>query len=274
MILDSLRGAFRRMAPRAYHVLRRLTVRQRQYSRILRQLGLDQSTPVVQDGPFAGMRFLRWCTTGAVLPKVLGCYEAELRDALEAVLAARPRVVVNVGCGEGYYAVGIARRLPECTIYAFDSDGTAREQCAQLAAINGVADRIHIADTLQAADLARLPLETGLIVCDCEGCEYALFNRHAVPALATCDLIVELHDVGDTAQPAAMLGQFHASHDVTLVSYAPDGRDRERVAARLPRVEDRALAVVDERRLIGQQWAILRAHARYRAIGTIAENRA
>jgi len=265
MITHSLRAALRRFAPRTYLWLRRLTARQRRYSRILRQLGLDPLMPVVQAGPFAGMTFLRWGTTGAVLPRVLGCYEAELHDALEAALAARPRVVVNIGCGEGYYAVGVARRLPECIVYAFDTDGTAREQCAELAAINGVTTRVNIGAVARPQDLAGLPLEGGLVICDCEGCEYPLLDPRAVPALATCDLIVELHDIGDASQPAAMLTRFHPSHDAALVSYAPQSRDPERVAARLPRAEDRALAVVDEARVTGQQWAVLRARARLRA---------
>ena len=265
MNTSSLRAALRRVAPRVYGLLRPFTGRQRRYSRILRELGVDHLKPVVQAGPFVGMTFLRWATTGAILPKVLGCFEEELHAALEAALTERPRVVVNIGCGEGYYAVGIARRLPTCMVYAFDADRTAREQCAQLATLNAVADRVHIGGVLRPKDLVGLPIEGGLVVCDCEGCEYTLLDPHAVPTLATCDLIVELHDIDDGSQPAAMLARFNSSHELALVAYAPHSAERARVAARLSRLEDRALAVVDEARLPGQQWAVLRPRARLRA---------
>jgi hypothetical protein len=68
----------------------------------------------VMDGPFRGM-ILASETAGAagdITSKLLGTYEADLHGVLEKAVGRAPRLVINVGCGEGYYAIGLARLLP------------------------------------------------------------------------------------------------------------------------------------------------------------------
>jgi hypothetical protein len=260
MTARPLKKVLHRFTPQLYDFLRLLTRRHRVLSRILRELGQNRLAPVVQDGPFKGMRFVRLGTSSEELPMLLGCYEAELHDPLESMLARRPGVIVNIGCGEGYYAVGIARLLPESIVYAFDSKPEALRLCARVSAINGVADRVRMARGVRPSDLAALPLGGGLLLCDCEGCEYALLDPITVPALATCDMLVELHDTTDATQPAAMLARFRSTHDITLVPFAPHFPARERIIAQLSRAEDRASAAAE--RMADQQWAILRTRAR------------
>ena len=74
---------------------------------------VQQQGWVVQSGPFAGMVLPdRACWgDGDLLPKLLGCYEAELHAIIEEILAATPDLVINIGATEGYYAIGMARRL-------------------------------------------------------------------------------------------------------------------------------------------------------------------
>jgi hypothetical protein len=259
----SLREALRAFSPRAYRLLRLLAPRQRLIGRILRDRGQDSRMPIIQDGPFKGMRFLRQGTSSEELPMLLGCYEAELHRPLEAILARQPPVVVNVGCGEGYYAVGLARRLPGAVVYAFDSTPAARSLCARVADINDIGDhRMHIGQSVSPSDLARLPLDNGLVVCDCEGCEYSLLDPQIVPALQTCDLIVELHDPKDALEPVEMLRRFRSSHDIRLVPFVPRCPERERITAWLPRARDRALAAA-ERTMLDQHWVVMEARARH-----------
>ena len=66
----------------------------------------------VFSGPFKGMQFIDESFENAFIPKILGIYERELHPAVEAAIALTPRLVVDIGTAEGYYAVGIARRLP------------------------------------------------------------------------------------------------------------------------------------------------------------------
>src|SRR4051812_42950342 len=109
MIAELLKGALRRIAPGALNTLRLQTRRRRLLRRVLRAQGQHGPDPVVLNGPFKDMRFVCLGTSSGELPMVLGSFEAELHDHLERFLARAPRVVVNIGCAEGYYAVGIAR---------------------------------------------------------------------------------------------------------------------------------------------------------------------
>jgi protein-L-isoaspartate O-methyltransferase len=54
--------------------------------------------------------------------KLLGAYEHSLHDVLLKPVSRQPDPIINVGCAEGYYAVGLARLLPDATVYAFDID--------------------------------------------------------------------------------------------------------------------------------------------------------
>src|SRR6185503_17662417 len=76
----------------------------------------------VAGGLFAGMRLLSRASEGCLIPKLLGCYEAPLQPQLRRLIAAGYDVVLNVGCAEGYYAVGLARLLPSAAVLAFDID--------------------------------------------------------------------------------------------------------------------------------------------------------
>ena len=60
----------------------------------------------VGTGPFAGMRLMRPASLGDgdLAPKLLGCYEAKLHPAMAKAVARNPKTIVNIGCGEGYYA--------------------------------------------------------------------------------------------------------------------------------------------------------------------------
>jgi glycosyltransferase involved in cell wall biosynthesis len=178
---------------------------------------------VVQSGPFAGMKYLPTSTCGPLLPKLLGCYEAELHGTLERAARRPYRRVVNVGCGEGYYAVGLARLLPEARVYAFDTEELARSLCAQLAALNDVADRVVVAGKCDVGRLRELAGPGALVLCDCEGGERELLEPELVPGLRQCDILVELHDVACPGTSQAVLSRFEATHEVTRIGHG--GRD-------------------------------------------------
>jgi hypothetical protein len=57
---------------------------------------------------------------GCAVPKLLGCYEQELHPALNRAIDTDYGVILNIGCAEGYYPVGLARVLPTAHVIAFD----------------------------------------------------------------------------------------------------------------------------------------------------------
>lgn len=178
-------------------------------------------------GPFRGMILPETSSwgDGDLAPKILGAYECDLHPALERAFARVPELVVNVGCAEGYYAVGAALRLPGAVVHAFDLDEAALRVCGEAARRNGVADRLRLERTCDAVRLAALSegQTKVLVLLDCEGYERELITQETVPALAAADLIVECHDFlepGITDRLAALL---RPTHEVELVREG--GRD-------------------------------------------------
>ena len=258
MPVERFRILLRRWAPRAYNLLRLQTRRRRLLRRLLREQGQDSETPTIRSGPFADMKFVCAGTSSGELPMFLGCFEAELHEALEELLARGPRAVVNIGCAEGYYAVGIARRLPEAQVFAFDSDPAARQMCARIAGMNGVEGRVHLRAHAGHRELAALDLNNALLFSDCEGCEYSLLDVSRVPGLASCNMIIELHASDDPAQPQRLLSQFGNTHDIEMIPFTPDCAARERILSSIDSPHDRAL-VRAERTMSNQVWAVLRS---------------
>jgi hypothetical protein len=175
----------------------------------------------VQDGPFSGMILpdrASW-GTGDVAAKILGCYEAELHASLEDAIKRQPEVVVNIGCAEGYYTVGLARRLPKAKVYAFDIDAKARKLCMIAANENGVSQRAVVGGECHSGKLAELAGQgtRALVVMDCEGAELKLLDATTVGRLSNCDLIVECHDFIDRSVTPGLLRLFKSEHNVEIV---------------------------------------------------------
>lgn len=208
----------------------------------------------VISGPFAGLRYLPFASGSGLLPKLAGSYELEIHSAIEAAIGRGPARVINIGCGEGYYAAGLARRLPGAQIHAFDTDIVARQRARRLTHENGVAGRVEVAGLCRLEDLRRLAGPKSLIVCDCEGCELFLLDPVQVPELAAADLIVELHDFLDPAISTTILERFRPTHDAEIFSMT------DRSAFHLPALgpEMRANALW-EGRPDGMQWVWLQA---------------
>jgi hypothetical protein len=137
----------------------------------------------VAAGPFAGLRYVTGASWMWSVPNLVGSYESELHAELELLLAARPRAVVDVGCAEGFYAVGMALRLPDATVYAYDIDARARQLCAEMAKINGVHYRLVIRGECTPAELDEVCGLDVLVILDCEGYEEDLLRPDLAPGL-------------------------------------------------------------------------------------------
>lgn len=178
----------------------------------------------VRNGPFAGMHYPQMASAGSSLfPKLLGSYERELHPWIVAGDARDYQAVVNIGCAEGYYSVGLARRWPQVRVHAFDIDARARRLSAELASSNLVAERMHISERCDEASLRALPLPTrSLIISDCEGFESQLFSESLIAALAQHDFLIELHDWYDITISTVLKQRFAATHIVEAVYSVDD----------------------------------------------------
>jgi hypothetical protein len=216
-MLIELKRALRRRIPRAYDQVAGLTRwLVDPYERLLCRIGRRTGWRVAA-GPFSGMRYIRRHYGDRWAPRLIGCYEEELHPELERALNQPVRYVVNIGSGDGYYAVGIALRLPNARIIAYDLTPMKQESLAELSTLNGVRNRIDIRGACSAQQLSAEELDSALVLCDCEGAEEDILDPQIVPWLRRATMIVELHPFYRHRVIEILTERFRESHDLKII---------------------------------------------------------
>lgn len=185
---------------------------------LLQQFGGGEQIAVT-GGAFKGLLMRLPVQAGAPLPMMLGLYESELHPYVEAAIARGYRHIVNIGCGDGYYAIGMARRMPDSQFFAYDINPKAQEGCRLTAIANNVAGRVTIAGEFKGEDFAAHPAGETFVICDIEGGEDALLDPAKFPALAGHDILVELHELYCPGVTERLRQRFAATHNLTFVNH-------------------------------------------------------
>ena len=212
------------------------------------------SPDAILAGPFKGMHYL---DPAGHLPKMLGTFENELHAAVEKLCAMQPDVILNVGSAEGYYAIGLARKIPGARVLAYDISPLAQYRVRRLAAANGVEARVEPKGYCSHEEIQRVAgaANRPAIVIDCEGCEAELLDPAKAPNLRKTIVLVELHEMCAANVTQKVHDRFAPSHDIERIA------TRTRSAADLPPgvqipAGDLAFAL-DEGRLDNQEWMLL-----------------
>src|SRR5262245_21790854 len=156
---------------------------------------VEQHGRVIQAGPFKGMSFTASTSEGSVSPRLLGSYEAELHSLVEEIVTSGFESIVDIGCADGYYAVGFAYRMPRVEIFAFDINPDAQQKCSKLAVRTGVDKRVKVGGEFRSDDFSSFVGRRALIFIDAEGAEDDLLRPDLYPALRNLTVLVECHDV-------------------------------------------------------------------------------
>lgn len=213
---------------------------------------------IVKHGPFKGMKYAENSSiNSAFMPKLMGSYERELHPVMEKVCNASYETVVNVGCGEGYYAVGLAMRQPIARVYAYDIDPEAIRLCTAMALLNNVGTQVFTYN--HKYDFTPLPLNSGLIICDCEGGEQDIFTQDSAPFFKHWDLIIEAHDFVTKKSTSKDLQElFKSTHNVQVIQSISDNEKPEKYS--YPELEncDRewVRGVLAENRPVIMEWVV------------------
>jgi hypothetical protein len=201
--------------------IRRLRPEQRVVDQAIQRICPDLR---VRYGFFQGLHY-PWNKSlySALFPKLLGTYERELHPVLEKICRQPYTEIINIGCAEGYYAVGFARRMPGAKVYAFDVDPEALRLCGEMAALNGVAERVIRGGFCDAATLRGIPLRgRALIVSDCEGYEKKLFTQDTAAWLTSYDVLMEVHDGVDITISPTIISLFRPTHRIEVIESLDD----------------------------------------------------
>jgi hypothetical protein len=171
----------------------------------------------VKAGPFKGMSYIPQSNGSVLIPKLIGTYEQELHGVLEEALRKKYRTLLDIGCAEGYYLIGLALRLPNLQAHGFDLNAEALKNCERLAKANGVAQRITLHGRCTTQFLDAMSRPGTLIICDCEGAELELLDPKAAPNLKNADILVELHERLVPGVTKTIQQRFSSTHHVRLI---------------------------------------------------------
>jgi hypothetical protein len=223
------------------------------------------NAPAVINGPFAGLIYPENRSVGSRLwPKKLGSYEHELHPLIYQLCKTKYEFVIDVGCAEGYYAIGLARAIPSTMVYAFDINPIARSLCAAMAELNDVGDRVVVGAECGAEQIVSLTAQfrRGLVMLDCEGSEVEILtDLRCKEGLASHDILVECHDFIRPQAAAIISKAYRDTHAILKTMSVPD--TEKAITLAFPEMSDLALEtrleVVRENRPCRMQWLFLKS---------------
>ncbi len=175
---------------------------------------------VVQRGPFEGLKLPDSGTWSDydIVAKLIGAYEAELFPALEEIVGLQPDCAVNIGASEGYYAIGLKRRLPDCSVFTFDIDKNALPALNKCMTGNQVEISVsqHFNFESEKSDIDLSRFERPAFIVDCEGCEerIALMKPDEIQKSL---FLVECHDMNVPNVTENLVAAMEETHDVEVI---------------------------------------------------------
>jgi predicted O-methyltransferase YrrM len=146
-----------------------------------------------------------------------------LEGVVESVVASGASRIVDLGAAEGYYAVGLALRLPQAEVIAFEMEPAGQQALAEMIQLNEVSKQVSIRGKAEPEDLRLLledPRDT-VIICEVEGYESVLLNPETVPQLSQCSILVELHDFLIPGLTETLKTRFAATHHIEHILQEP-----------------------------------------------------
>lgn len=269
-----LRSKFERWAPSLFHGVRAIRHRRyfrKQFSRLhseIRRMMYPAGQPiVVRSGPFRGLQYFDETVWGSITPKWIGSYEAELHPVIAEIAGRRYSTIIDVGCAEGYYAVGLAKVVPSARVMAFDADFISRRQVRRLAQLNQVANRVAVNGFCTHKHLDHLSVGTTLVVCDIEGFESTLLDPSRAASLYQCDILVEVHETSakSTVTEQLLRSRFANSHRIERITATyRDSWIQENLHSFPQGVGTQLLErAAEENRAIGRVWLWMKVEANY-----------
>jgi hypothetical protein len=214
----------------------------------------------VFSGPFKDMELTPAVLKEVFCPVLAGTYEAELHNVVEGIIARNYKTILNIGCAFGYYSVGLARRMPQTQVLAFDIEPYEQGRCRDMAIANNVADRITIGAEFRGEDFAAHDPATTLAIVDIEGAEMSLLDPAQYPSLRGMDMLVEMHDIYNAAISKTMIDRFAATHEIQFIYNKPKLFDYSVIVGADQYIESLdSMLMAWENRAGATPWAMIKA---------------
>lgn len=190
--------------------------------KINREIETILGSSIVRNGLFKGMKYPYFQSYGStIFPKIIGSYEKEVEHIIAKINNNQFETIVDIGCAEGYYAVGLAIKNPNSKIYAIDVDEKSISFCKQMAELNNVLN-IEYLQHIDESFFATQMLEKTFILCDCEGYEKKLFTTSNIFYLKNTHLLIEIHDCVDIDISDYIADLFKDTHNIEIIRSVDD----------------------------------------------------
>jgi len=111
----------------SYLISRRRRIKYARARRLVMRKLSSKGSLKVLNGPFEGMKYIPSFNGEYFTQKVLGYYEYVLSGTIGKVCDTGYGTIIDVGAAEGYYACGLAVRLPSARVVCFEADGAKHE---------------------------------------------------------------------------------------------------------------------------------------------------
>jgi hypothetical protein len=215
---------------------------------------------VVQAGPFKGLKYPEFKSYGSALfAKLAGTYEHVLHKLFAGENFQKYERLIDIGCAEGYYAVGSALINNRLLVMAVDTDQQALNFCRGMAQLNHVSERITYEQNFDIFSVEKFvdgKEKFTLIICDCEGCELEIFsNNISGSVISKCDLVIELHDFINYGTKEILINRFSNTHSAEVLSEIGNLGSLRHLKGLLPLQRE---IILDERRPTKMEWLLLK----------------
>jgi hypothetical protein len=212
----------------------------------------------VYQGPFKGMSIVRKFSwgDGDTAGKLLGIYENELYPAISHLTKELDfDLVLNIGCAEGYYGLGVARNLPDTLCALFDISATAIAICRENAKVNNI-NNVQFNTDCSVENIRSYlsKAERPFIIMDVEGHERVLLDLDLIPELNRSTVIVESHDCNIPGTTDLIVDRFKETHDVYTI---PQGAKNPYIDILFDLCDSDKMLLCCESRPSTMTWAVM-----------------
>jgi len=156
----------------------------------------------VSHGLFAGLLMSRYAWNSSDRASIIaGSYETEVQTWLGMRVPKGNRDVINVGAGDGLYAIGLLHSGLASRAFCFETNKISRDSIVANSKVNGLGpDALITAGTFtrlqdhESSELQGFKYEDALFIVDVEGAEFDLLDRYFFKSFRRARGIIEMHD--------------------------------------------------------------------------------
>jgi hypothetical protein len=175
----------------------------------------------VTGGPFAPLNYVEDSAGSTYLLKLIGCYEAVLHPVVAKIKQRSFDTIIDIGCAEGYYLIGLGKYFPAATLIGYDIDTRALALTKKLADCNQLANELILDTDCTHVKLQNQISNATLLICDAEGFEADILNPELCPKLADVDTyLIETHEFAAPGVVELLTRRLSPSHRIELVTFA------------------------------------------------------